>query len=106
MGSSKRMTIPAPPPPNPNAAGATGSTSRYNVPVVGGYDSNNYTPFFMQQAANPMEGQPMSYFNKYGSVGNDPAQQPWTPSSVGGMGGNNVMQFAGSARNLFNPLGI
>jgi hypothetical protein len=106
MGSSKRMTIPAPPPPNPNAAGATGSTSRYNVPVVGGYDSNNYQPFFTQAAIGSQDGQPQSFFNRYGSVGTDPAQQPWTPSSVGGMGGNNVMQFAGSARNLFNPLGI
>jgi hypothetical protein len=105
MGSSRRNIFTPPPPPNPNAAGATGSTSRYNVPVVGGYDSNNYQPFFTQAAIGSQDGQPQSFFNRYGSVGTDPAQQPWTPSSAGGMGGG--IQFVQSgSRSLFNPLGI
>lgn len=98
MGS-RRIKIPTPPLPNPNAAGATAGQSTYNVPVVSPYDSGQaYTPFFMQQAVNPMEGQPMSYFNRYGSVGNDPEQLPYM--ATGGGISNNVTNFAQSASRV------
>jgi hypothetical protein len=105
MGSSRRNLFTPPPPPNPNAAGATGSTSRYNVPVVGNYDSNNYQPFFTQAAVGSQDGQPMSFFNRYGSVGTDPAQVPYNPSSGGGLAGHPVTRFATSIKN-FSPFSI
>jgi hypothetical protein len=79
MGSSRKIFTP--PPPNPNAGGADASKSTYNIPVVSNYDSNNYQPFFTQQAVNPMSGLNPSFFNTYGSVGQDPAQVPYNPAS-------------------------
>ena len=76
MGSS-RKSIFQPPLPNPNVTGASASKSTYNVPVVGNYDGNNYQPFFTQAAVNPQGGTP-SFFNRYGVVGQDPAQTPYT----------------------------
>ena len=96
MGSSRRMVIPQRPPPNPNASGAGGSTASYNIPTVSPYDSGQgYQPFFMQQAVNPTMGQPKSFFNTYGSVGNDPAQVPY--NATGGGISNNVTNFAKSS---------
>ncbi len=95
MGSSRRNIFTPPPPPNPNAIGATASTSRYNVPVVGNYDSNNYQPFFTQQAVNPQQGKPMSFFNTYGTMGEDPAQVPYNATGSGIS--SNVHRFAQSA---------
>ncbi len=93
MGSSKKIFTP--PPSNPNAGGAGASKSTYNIPVVSNYDSNNYQPFFTQQAVNPMSGLNPSFFNTYGSVGQDPAQVPYNPLSNNSS--NAASQFALSA---------
>jgi len=82
MGSSRsKFRIAPPPPPNPNAGGAQASTSTYNVPTVGGYDSNNYQPFFTQQAITSQNGMPQSFFNRYGSQGGDPSIVPYNPQA-------------------------
>jgi hypothetical protein len=94
MGSSRRNIFTPPPPPNPNVTGASASKSTYNVPVVGNYDGNNYQPFFTQAAINPQGGTP-SFFNRYGSVGQDPAQIPYNATGSGIS--SNVHRFAQSA---------
>jgi hypothetical protein len=95
MGSSRRFQIPKPPTPNPNAMGVGASNSTYNVPVVSPYETQNYQPFFTQQAANSVAGQPQSYFNTYGSFGQAPDQVPY--NATGGGISSNVHRFAQSA---------
>jgi hypothetical protein len=95
MGSSRKSIFQPPPPPNPNAGGAQASKSTYNVPTVGGYDSNNYQPFFTQQAMTSEAGMPQSFFNRYGSAGSDPALIPYNATGSGIS--NNVYRFAQSA---------
>jgi hypothetical protein len=95
MGSSRKSIFQPPPPPNPNAMGVGESKSTYNVPVVSPYETQNYQPFFTQQAANPMASQPQSYFNTYGSYGQAPNQVPY--NATGGGISSNVHRFAQSA---------
>lgn len=92
MGSSRKNFFQPPPPPNPNAMGVEASKSTYNVPVVSPYETQNYQPFFTQQAANSQAGQPQSYFNTYGSYGQAPNQVPY--NATGGGISNTMTNFA------------
>lgn len=92
MGSSRKYYTP--PPPNPNAQGIGTSKSTYNIPVVSPYENQqSYTPFFMQQAVNPTEGNPQSFFNKYGSVGEPIAQTPYNSNANANINASSLRGF-------------